>query len=210
MMIARTNARRDAGFTLLEMLLALAILALITSTILGGLHFGRRAWQTGQSYDARGEIEAAALAISELLRRSFPAVVTGAGARPVVVFFGRPDGCRFTTSSEGETQRAGLLLAEIGVRSNGGRSDLAVWTKVFRSESALAATREDMEETSVLHDVASFDLAYFGVVESGSSPTWRSSWTDADGLPQLVSVRLAAERGGRRIEISFFIALPEA
>jgi general secretion pathway protein J len=209
-MIARARARRDAGFTLLEMLLALAMLALITSTILGGMHFGKRAWQTGQTYDASGEIEAAAMAISELLRRSFPAVVTAVGKRPTVVFYGGPDGCRFTMLSEGETQRAGLILTEIGVRSNGGRNDLALWTKVFRPQTALAATTEEMEEASVLHDVASFDLAYFGAVESDSSPTWRSSWTDADRLPHLVSVRLAAVRGGRRIEISFFIALPQA
>lgn len=203
------SARRDAGFTLLELLLALGLLTLITSTVLGGLHLGRRAWETGRNYEARGEIEAAALAISNLLERSFPAMVVERRDRLTVVFSGRPDGCFFTSLSEGETQRGGLVLTEIGLLSTSGRTDLAVWTKVFRAETALSTAREDMRETEALRDLASFDLAYFGVVDQDRPAVWVDSWLERDRLPQLISVHLAAKRKGRRIETSFFVALPQ-
>lgn len=208
-MTVRKWTRRDAGFTLLELLLALALLTLITSTLLGGLHLGRRAWETGRNYESRGEVEAAAHAISGLFKRSFPVELIDARKRSVVVFSGRPDRCFFTTLSEGETQRAGLILTELGARDVAGRRSLAAWTKVYRAESALATTRDDMEETVVLQDLAAFDLSYYGAVAPNQPPAWRDSWLDSDHIPQLISVRLGVIRNGRRIETSFFVALPQ-
>ena len=48
--------RRAAdGFTLLELLLAISLMAMITSSIMGGVHLGRRAWETSRASDSSNE-----------------------------------------------------------------------------------------------------------------------------------------------------------
>ena len=199
--------RVDAGFTLLELLLAVGLLALITNSIVGGLHLGKRAWETGRNRESYSEVEAAALAISSLLERSFPAVAIGAKGSQILVFAGRPDGCLFAATNDGEAQRAGLVLMQLGVRPGPGRADLALWTKAFRAENALSTTRAKMREAEALRDVASVEMAYFGAMAPNQPPAWSSSWLDRDRLPRLVSVRIVANRSGRPVEASFVVAL---
>lgn len=206
-MTAMTRKRTDAGFTLLEMLLALALLALIVSSLLGGLHLGRRAFEAGRGGEANSEIEAAAAALSDLLAQTFPATVSDPDKGSVAVFSGRPNGCFFTALSEGRTQMGGLVSTEIGLQNRSGHNDLAVWSKVFRAGAVAATRREDMRETRLVSNVTSFGMAYFGVVEDGRPPEWRDEWLLRDRLPKLVSVHFASERAGKRYDVAFSVVL---
>jgi general secretion pathway protein J len=198
----------NAGFTLIEMLLVIGLLALITSTILGGLRLGKRAWETGRSYDAHDELDNTARAISGLLKRSFPAEVVDESYRSVIAFSGRPDRCYFTTLSDGKTQIAGLLSTEIGFRSESGRRDLAVWTKIYRAEPGSFMSRKEMLETNILQNVESLKFSYFGAHEQDQAPAWQDNWLSSDHLPELISVRLGAKRSGNIIEIYIVVSLP--
>ena len=76
----------QAGSTLVELLVALALLALIVTAITGGLHFGRRVWERDRSAEARVELEAAARAIEDLIASAYPATAVGTEGRPLLVF----------------------------------------------------------------------------------------------------------------------------
>ena len=76
----RAGDAANAGFTLLEMLLALTLMAMITGALVGGLRLGQRAWETSRRDETRGEVEAAARAISQMLTRAWPAVARKARA----------------------------------------------------------------------------------------------------------------------------------
>ena len=56
--------RNRNGFSTLELLLSLAIVALIVAGVAGGLRIGRQVWRADRINDSRGEIEAAARALS--------------------------------------------------------------------------------------------------------------------------------------------------
>lgn len=201
------RARAAAGFTLLELLLAASLLAAITASIVGGLHLGRRAWEAGRNYEALGEVEGEARAISELFERAFPASVKTAAGGGAVAFIGEPNACAFVASSEGETQEAGLILTEIAPFSAAREGALGVWTKVYRSPADFPPRRESMRETLAVRGLAEFELSYFGASGDNRPPEWTSNWRERDRLPQLVSVRIAAARLGRRVEASFVAAL---
>lgn len=203
------KARADAGFTLLELLLSVALLALITSTLMGGFHIGKRAWETGRSHESSNEVEGAARALSDLLSHAMPVILPRSDNTAVAAFSGGRNGCAFVASSEGETQRGGLILTEIGLISPAKHVDLAVWTGVFRNETQFPLVREDARRTIALSDLALFELSYFGSFEPDHPPEWRSYWPERDTLPLLVSVRIIAKRFGTLTDISFVVALQQ-
>lgn len=197
--------RAPDGFTLLELLLAISLLSLITASIMGGIHLGRRSWETTRASDALDEGENAMRATSALLAKSFAILpdqsqINGADLPPV--FLGSPQGCRFVALSEGGAQWGGLILTEIGVDNGPGGPELAVWTKVYRPKEGLSAGRESMRKTVILQGVTGFALSYFGAQQQGQASAWSSGWRSPTSLPGLVSIKLGASRLGRVMELA--------
>jgi general secretion pathway protein J len=198
--------RARAGFTLLEMLLTITLLSMIVGSILGGLHLGRRAWETGRTYEAVGEIEEASHAIADQLAHAAPLALTKGNIAQVVAFEGLPEGCRFIALSEGEAQWGGLILTEIA-QADAPAADVAVWTRVYRPAEGFALPRTGMRMTSALRDAAYFRLSYFGEIEKGRPPAWTDRWIDRAALPLLVAVHVGGKRDGRVVDVSFTVAL---
>ena len=195
-----------SGFTLLEMLLAITLLSMIVSAIIGGLHLGRRAWETGKTYESVSEIEEAARAINGQLARALSIRMSRADGGQSAAFRGLPDSCRFLALSEGGAQWGGHILTEIaGPQAPHG--DVALWSSVFRPSQGLDLPRDSMRRVSVLREAAYFRLSYFGEVEKGRPPVWTDQWIDRPDLPLLVAVRLAGESSGRTVDVSFVVAL---
>ncbi|GLI94200.1 prepilin-type N-terminal cleavage/methylation domain-containing protein [Methylocystis echinoides] len=201
--------RAPDGFTLLELLLAISLLGMITAAIMGGIHLGRRSWETTRASDALDEVENAMRATSGLVAKSFvftpdPTQVRGEGMPPV--FLGSPQGCRFVMLSEGGAQWGGLILAEIGLDNGPNGPELAVWTKVYRPKDGLSAPRGAMKKTVVLAGVSGLELSYFGAQQAGGrAAAWEGQWRSAN-LPSLVAIRLGAKRLGRIIEVDTRVA----
>ncbi len=194
------------GFTLLELLLAVSLISIITGAILGGLHLGRRVWETAKASEAIDDVEGAGRAIVSQIAKSFPAAIVAADQTQIVAFNGAADGVRFVTLSEGGAQWGGLILTEIGGENLGDRADLSIWTRVFRGVEGLTPQRAAMTRTTVVKDVASLQLAYFGVLDKDRTG-WTSEWRNRQTLPKLVSVKLGANRIGRVIEIGATVSL---
>jgi prepilin-type N-terminal cleavage/methylation domain-containing protein len=203
--------RSDAGFTLLELLLALSLLALLIGALLGGLTLSRKAFDGGRIHQAAGDLEAAATALSKLLARAYPLVIVDAPDHEAPSFVGRPDGCNFIGLSDGHEQRGGLFAAQIGLAPGLSRhgDDLAVWTRSIRADEALGLTANGMDKTEAARDVAVLSFSYFGQIEDDKPPRWTDAWIGTVQLPQLVAVRLGAIRHGRPIDASFVVALPQ-
>lgn len=200
------SACARGGFTLLETLLAITLLSLIMGAILGGLHVGRRSWESGRLYEGVSEVEEAARAIADQLSRAYPAQTSGGQNNAVVAFEGQPDFCRIVALSEGGAQWGGLLTTEIG-DDHAELGDISIFTRVFRADEWRSGRRRDAQSASVLRDVAFFKLSYFGEVERGRAPVWTDSWAGRAELPLLIAVKLGARRFGKVVEASFVTAL---
>jgi len=202
----RTSAR--AGFTLLELLLSLAILSLITGSIVGGLHLGKRAFETGKAYEEVNEVEEAARALASQLASASAVYVTSPDKMQVVGFLGQPDGCRFLALSQGEAQWGGLVLTEIGGDET--RADeIEVWTRAYRPSEGFSIARAVMSKTPILRNTAYFKLSYFGVIEKDHPPVWTDTWGFRDVSPLLVAATVGARRSGHVVDVSFTVALPQ-
>lgn len=211
--------RRRDGFTLLELLLAISILSMITAAIMGGIRLGTRAWDTTRASDSLDEVEGGIRAVAALLGRGYTVATdqmqqqfTAEGPPPP--FAGAASAASFVALSEGGAQWGGLIVTEIGVEAGSSGSELAVWTKPFRPRQGLAIPRAAMKKTVVLKDLAFFELSYFGAQQAQQGfgqqpqpPVWSSSWASRTGLPDLVRIRIGANRLGRVIEAQATVAI---
>lgn len=167
--------REAAGFTLLEMLVALVVFGLVMLGLTRGFEFGLTAWSEEtrivNSPDTMAAVEAA-------LRRVI------AGARPGSLV-GRRDGIAFTTTLP---PGAGLgdRLADVAIRILPGHR---LVLRFAPHPPGIPLRRAPKPRTETLATgVAAFRAAYLSA-RRGAAPGWRDSWT-GQGLPLLVRLRI--------------------
>jgi general secretion pathway protein J len=206
----------QAGFTLVELLVALALLSVITTAILGGIDFSRRVWQTGPERESRAEIEAAADTLRMLLAQTLPAVAPGDDGMARLVFQGSPHELVAVTLSDGRSQVGGMALTRLsfaGREADGGATaidQIRISSTVFRAGTAFAPLPADATTSALFHNVISFDLTYFGIITPGQPPLWQHQWLGQDHLPELVSARVVLRTALEPISLSIPVRIPTA
>jgi len=88
---------RQAGFTLVELLVVVALLGMISVALFGGIRFGARSWEAGHTrLEEVNEVEVAQSVLRRLLGRSREVALFNANRdRVAVSFLGRRDAVYF-------------------------------------------------------------------------------------------------------------------
>lgn len=193
---ARRRGRQN-GFTLLEMLVALTVLALLMIGLSQGVRTGFAFWAAQSRRGGEtAELDATARVLRSLLTGIPvpPAAAPGRGqASSAAVFEGRVD--RLTFVGDLPTGFGDSRRADITIELSGGRLVLA-WT-AHRHELS-TATAPVPAETELTHGLAGLEFAYWGDPSGAGAGAWLAQW-DGPGLPELIRVRLSFPKGdGRR------------
>ena len=182
--------RRDgpAGFTLLELLIALTLVGLLATLVFGGVRLAARAW--GRTDDRAAEA-ADRWAVVNVLRDAIT------GAYPA---FASPDPRDRTIAFDGEAASL-VLLAPLpqaiaaGVTAEmrfylAGEGAAKTLVLGWRLDLPSAETGGTLRENRValLDRVRRIGFAYFGADEPGEAPVWHQSWSGRTVLPQLVRI----------------------
>ncbi|SHK62988.1 prepilin-type N-terminal cleavage/methylation domain-containing protein [Bradyrhizobium lablabi] len=181
--LAARRRRAERGLTLIELLLALAILAVLTGFLAGGLSIGRRAFGADWSSEMRGETDAAIEAIASLIVSALPVSAT---PKSGIEFDGRQMSLTFVGLSEGRALRGGPHL--IVLRRTGG--DFVVDVVRSAPEAAGAAAVPPPTRVVALSGVRDIRFSYFGSMNPSGAPAWQAQWFRAERLPELVSIQI--------------------
>src|SRR5258705_6252359 len=108
-LIARVAVRRkgEQGLTVIELLLSLAILAILTGFLAGGLSMARQAFGADRASEIGSETSAAIRTVAALVGSAHPVRFDGAGPKDAIGFDGRGEVISFVGLSDGRSPRGG-------------------------------------------------------------------------------------------------------
>lgn len=209
---------RHAGFTLVELLVALALLSLILVVLFGALRLGSRSWDSLERHTERAEsLRLTRGAIQRMLLQAQSLKKTLADRQNMLLFFGGGDQIEFVTPLSEYVGTRGLYLVRLFVRDGGagglylerwllhqevlaGGDQVPPWQPLGQSQARGGETEGPVQAiygiTQLLEAVDSFQFAYFGSPDGSSPPQWYGDWRDAQRMPLLVRMRLGRPEAG--------------
>jgi general secretion pathway protein J len=186
--------RRDRGFTLIEMLLALSIGAALLVVMFGGVRMGLAAW-------SRGEARAAALDHDRGLAQALGRAVAGTypyrgalseGVPVGIIFDGQPDRVTFVTVSPSIPAPVPIAFTAVSVSRDD--QGLAVRQLALPNLEPLDRVAPVLVDSTVI----AVRFRYLGQ----DPEAWQDRWdmSKEDSLPRAVEILLGAAVGSRGLE----------
>lgn len=183
------RAGSGAGFTLVELLVALSLIAILSTLVLGGLRFGARSWE---AVVAETETRDRVAAVHRFLRARLGGI---ARAGQAGVWLHAPEveggadeiafsGPWHTAYGYGGLYRFRLWQAEGALR--------LAWRPL--APGAGSATEG---ERVILDGVASLGIAYYERPTPERAGGWRRTWRERPAAPPLVRVDVGFDGTGR-------------
>lgn len=180
---------RTAGFTLLEVLVALVVFGLLMGALTQGVRFGLNAWQMqARALTRRGDLDA----VDRTLRTLIAAAVPGDFAGSPVNFVAGEHRLEFTTALPISADPAGGRTADVTLAVDTTHRLQLLWTP---HDGRPIGPQHPPASALLLDGVDHLDLAYWQPSSSGGA--WLRGW-DAGTLPSLVRIRIVFAAGDGR------------
>lgn len=203
--------RSQRGFTLLELLISVALLALLTTFLFEGLRLvTRNLGPESNRLDRASRIAVTENFLRAQLADARPVLEAATGWKSIE-FDGRADGIDFVSVAPESVSVAGLqalsVVYEKGAGARGGEL-LLRWRPYEGSSPRTAAP--DVRNSWLLDHVRSAEFAYFGVASPNQPPAWHAAWQDMAYLPSLVRLSLDFSDAQRMPELVIALRLSPA
>lgn len=190
-------AHRNAGFTLLELLVSLVLIALLMVAMPAALHLAKRTQTTATQLDHQSAVEAAATFIEQRLAEATAIYDRGDDGRLHVIFRGDPNVLAFIAPVTFATAQSGLarLQFEIGSDSDGRSGLIMTWSQ-WRPpvEGDQPDTPPPAQSRLIFPAATQFQLRYFGAASASQKPSWTETWTRMDKIPDLIEFRISNDQ----------------
>jgi len=194
-----TAARlRADGFTLVELTVALVLMAGMASILFGSLSLAARSWDGGEAKVLQvSDMRATQTYLRAQISAQYPQRLWKAVGLPLL-FAGEPEEMRYAAVLPERVAAGGVYYFRLAVVRTGEKSQL-VQERTVPDLTALQEPEFRDAERSVLADgIAELRIGYFGR-DAGASdadaPTWRDRWEDRQRLPLLVRLDVKPVKG---------------
>jgi general secretion pathway protein J len=187
--------RREGGFTLVEMLVSLTLLAMAAALMATGLASARGLWARLEGTGRRGEqVEAAQNLLRDRIQRLSP-VTRFEGGAPYADVNGDASELEFTALPFDSDRPAPMRRFRLEL-SDG---DLVLESQEDQARPADADADAASARQVLLDGVAGLRIDYYGSDAPGGAPGWSETWSHAPAPPELVRIRVSFPDGDRRI-----------
>lgn len=192
---------RQSGFSLMEVLVGLTLLALIAVSVSQMMRTGLRLWQASERDDAAAEMVQSGRLIEGWLARALPPRAFDPDGP--AVFEGQADRLVFLVDGQAGRKLAGysrLSIAAVPSRECSGRADLVLTWEDVTAAGQFTASATDSRTLFACAESVRF--RYGGPRPSGQGYILADgdAWQDRSNLPVRVSVE--ARDGGRSFTIT--------
>jgi general secretion pathway protein J len=196
-MTAARRRRPSAGFTLLELLIAITLLGLLMAALFGGLRLGARAWDRSEErLSESARLQAVQNFLRDRLAQAYPLYAEDESGRLRLGFEGDPAAVRFVTLMP-EYLGTGFAELVLAVEERSDATDLVVRWRHFELEPQPDEEAEPQIKV-LLEGIEALEIAYFGALARGEPARWHEQWLEGSALPQLVRLRVLFFEDDRR------------
>jgi general secretion pathway protein J len=188
------------GFTLLELMIALVLLALMSAVLAGSLNLAGRSWDAGEAKaEASSGMRLAADYLRTQLAAQHPQRMRKIAEFPLL-FGGERDELRYTATLPGRVGLGGMWYYRLALAPAPGNGRVGlILERMVPELSATDMPKFDDAERSVLaDDIKELKIGYYGRdVDSSpdNAPTWRDRWDNPHSLPLLIRVDVTPVKG---------------
>lgn len=212
--MTRTNRDSEGGFTLLEVLVAMALLGLLSTMLLGSVRLATQIMQSSRRHsDAAVTVPSAYDFLRTQIAQTLPIQRENLppGER-IVDFDGSPESLRIVTLAPSHLPPAAMsdnsyqFLTVQRDETHKQNSVVITWQPYSRSDGKLQqiASRRSL----LLEEITALEISYFGSLDSRQTAVWHREWKHRSNLPTLVRIRFS--RNGKDALPDLVVALPLA
>lgn len=191
--------RRAHGFTLIEVLLAILLLALLSAAAWGAMRTATRAVSGGEALiDRTNKLRVT----QELLRRQLSQSMAVAFDRSesdgrITNFLGERDRITWVSTMPGYLGRGGLYVQELSLERDGGGTSLVFRHAMLNGFKIREGFPEKPGPVVLLANIADARFEFRGTNPEGRLDDWDDEWDKGGPLPVLVRIGIEFERGAR-------------
>lgn len=190
-----------AGFTLMEMLVALVLASLIAVVLVQAIRTARTALASVDRQSGDGLVEAVQRHLRATIAQARTVRLTAQRVGAPLIEAG-PDRLELVSDHVPAGQFGGLYAITLALEpaSTGGLYDL-VETRTLHRPATLtgsAGTPRPQTRTRLLRDVEGLSLRYFGTAVGEADAGWSPQWRHPAQLPALVAVEVLLGAADRR------------
>ena len=202
---------RQAGFTLIEVVVAMALLGTMMLLLYSGLTFGLRSWD---SADANGRRTADRRIAENFLRREIGETFPMRFKDPMTLklaFEGKENSLRFVSARPAGISAMGLSLVGIELENDPAKRtrNLVMRRAMPDDEAKDFAPLERGERTVLFEGIDAVVFDYFGAENDFTDPKWSEAWDHAGRIPQLIRIRIRTATGDMLPEMVVRLMLGE-
>jgi general secretion pathway protein J len=190
----------ERGFTLVELLIALGLFAILSSVVFGSLRLAGRSADAGEE---KAQATAGMRLASDYLRTQLTAQHPQRMRKIIefpLLFGGTRDELRYTAPLPNRVGLGGMWYYKLSVADVPGKKRTAlVLDRVIPDLDATEMpTFQEAERSVLADDIKAIKISYLGRDRGASmdtAPTWRGSWEDPQLLPVLIQIEVTPIAG---------------
>jgi len=186
------------GFTLVELTIALVLLALMSAVMFGSLSFAGRSWDGGEAKAAQvSEMRQTQQFLRGQLSSQYPLRERKTVEFPLY-FAGAADEMRYAAALPTRVTEGGLYFFRLSIARDGDKSRLVQEQVVADPEIVGDIDFRDAERAVLAEGIKELKFGYYGR-DAGAAdteaPSWRDRWDDKQRLPLLVRIEVTPQKG---------------
>ncbi len=194
-----SRRQSEAGFTLVELLVSLTILALIMSFLPTTLTLGSRVWETQDDLSLRTGHSAFQNYVEQKLSEAMPVFARDTNGRVKFLFSGDERSLRFIAPAGAKLGKGAIYRFELSQREvDNSQNKLLVLNQQLHPGSRNQSASHGPTELVAPISIRALAIRYFGSPSIGQSKRWLLQWRRDDALPDLVEIVVRTSEPGAR------------
>ena len=186
------------GFTLVELTVALVLMAGMAAVLFGSLSLAARSWDAGEAKVAQvDDMRQTQSYLREQISSLYPQRLRKVAEMPLL-FAGERDELRYAAALPSRVAQGGVYYFRLALSRAGDKSQL-VQERVIPDLLASGEPELAEAERSVLAEgIAELKIGYFGRDPNAGdvdAPSWRDRWDDRQRLPTLLRIDVKPLKG---------------